>query len=448
MIIMFRGTDGHHNMAPQALALYAAINATKFNRRTLVIQLYSNFPVEKILRGKQDSEEQVSIGGGYNFDDTGIDSLMRRIETQRFSKEIIDVACKHMSKTDNLLDIAGVSKKDDFEREIILRQEVLKKLLQEAKKLYEDIYILANGKSGEQMKMLNTFVDLSIICVPQGSRDNVTEPFTIIKEAEEERTDGKDSKDTKKESKKAAKDRVRTLYMVTDFDRRSSFDVMRMRRAYGVKKIAVLPYNTGFKDAYNSESVLAYAIANTNVTENDANFEIIDAVMSVKKLVMDQGVPEEPEFDLNRLTVAKRNLETAESRTLTAKNIRYTKKYVGHLWWKREVDGYEVDPDSFDDETGETEDTASVESLDELDRMLDGEGDAENVFDEELITGDSEERLSETEEAEPDEVTPDEDLPDAAWDEDDWDEPDSEEIDEMIEAAAAPKKRGLFGRKK
>lgn len=446
MITMFRGTDSYHNMAPQALALYAALNATKYNRRTLVLQLYSSFPIEKILRGKQDSEEQVSIGGQYNFDDTGIDSLMRRIETQRFSKEIFDVACRHMSKTDNLLDVAGVSKKDDFEREIVIRKEGFEKLLHEAKKLYEDIYILANGKSGEQIKMLNTMVDLSVICVPQGNKDNVTEPFTLIEEDKEEEkatVKGKDKAKSKDKNKAKDRGKMKTLYMVTDFDRRSSFDVLRMRKAYGVKKIAVLPYNTGFKDAYNSESVLAYAIANTDVHEGDANFELIEAVLSVKKVMMDQEVPAEPEFDLNRLTVAKREREAASTRTLSAKNIRYTKKYTGHLWWKKEIDGYEVDPDSFEDEgTGASEDDDyEASSLDDLDRMLSGDGMEE--------ANDTESDMEESTEEEVDDIWDDfdEDETPIAYDESD-DEPDPEELDAIFEKTKAPKKKGLFGRKK
>ena len=330
MVIMFRESGTVQGMAPQALSLYAAVNAVFYNRKTLVLQFDSKRPVEKLLRGMQDSEEELGHGR-YGFDDTGIDSLMRRIETKRFEKEHFDIACRHMSKTENLLDVAGVSRKDDFSREILMKEESIERIIKEAKKIYDDIYILGDGKDAAQMAMLNKKVDLSMICIAQGRKEDVIEPESV-------RSDGNINE---------------VLYMITDFDNRSAFDVATMKKAYGVKRIAVLPYNTGFKDAFNSQNILSFVMNNTKVLPSDANYGIISAVMDVEKVMMGQEIEEKPAIDLDRLNRVEGQEEPEEEDTAkvyTAENVRYTKKYTGHLWWKKEVDEYEVNPDHFDDE--------------------------------------------------------------------------------------------------
>ena len=39
MVILFKGTDKSKNYAPQALALSAGLSATKFLKKTLVLQV-------------------------------------------------------------------------------------------------------------------------------------------------------------------------------------------------------------------------------------------------------------------------------------------------------------------------------------------------------------------------------------------------------------------------
>ena len=333
MIVMFRGSDTSKNLSPQVLALYAAVNALKYNRRTLVLQFSRELPVEKVLRGKLDAEEMAFGGETAGFEDTGIDALMRRLDIKKFNKEHFDVCCRHMTKSENLLDIAGVSKKDDFEREVLVKQTVIKKLIAEGKKYYDDVFILGNNKNHEITDMLNRLCELSIICVPQGNKEEIYAPTTA----------------------RETNDLNGVLYMIVDFDKNSSFDVGKMKKTYEVKKIAYLPYNTGFKDAYNSEAVLNFVLANTDIKDTDSNYDIFNAVAEVEKAMLGQDVPETEEFDLERLTrvIEEKDSEEEERQlmTLDASNVRYTKKYVGSIF-KREVDGYEVNPDSFEDEAG------------------------------------------------------------------------------------------------
>lgn len=332
MIVMFRGTNISKNLAPQILSLYATINAVKYNRKTLVIQFMKSFPVEKILKGKQEAETEVKERNRYQFNDTGIDAILRKIENQKIEQETFDLACTAMLKSDNLLDVLGTSGKDDFLKEIVTRTDHIKKLVEYGVDMYDDVYILGDGKNIELMKLLNPLVDISIICIPQGNKEEIKEITTESGSDETAKTND-------------------FLLMVADFDKRSSFDVPRMKKIYDVKRIALCPYNTGFKDAYNSNNVLSFVLSNVEVEKHDANFELFNYVFDVHKQIMKNEEPEEENFDFKKLErTADDDIYIPEKRELTAKNVRYTKKYKKFLFWKKEENSYEVTMDDFEDE--------------------------------------------------------------------------------------------------
>lgn len=393
MIIMFRGTAVSKNFAPQILSLYATVNAVKYNRRTLVLQFMRQFPVETILRGQRDNEEDVEDRSRFQFNDAGIDSLFRKIENQKLEKENFELACRSMLKSENLLDVAGVSGKEDFVKEMIKRPKHIAQLLTYATEIYDDIYILGHGKEKELMEVLNPLVDLSVICVPQGNKEEVYAP-----------TSPKDP-----EKPEVTND---ILYMITEFDNRSSFDVSRLKKFYDVKRIAINPYNTGFKDAYNSHNVLSFVAANIEVNEHDSNYFLFNSVFDVHKQIMKNEVPEVKQFDIKKLERIKKEEEEHENKTLDASNVRLTKRYTGFWFWRKEVDGYEVTLDSFGDEGYQKRITGPV---------------AENLEDEE--EGDDFEEIEETEAEEYDEEEyEDEETED---DEDEWEDADEWEDEEV-----------------
>ena len=331
MIIMFRGTSVSKNMAPQVLSLYATVNAVKYNRKTLVLQFMNKFPVEKILRGQRDSESAIIDRGTFTFNDSGMDYLIRTVHSQRLDKDNFLIGCTGMFKSKNMLDVAAVSAKPEFVSEIMARPDDAINLIKSAKEIYDDIYILGDGKAPELCKALNPLVDISIICIPQGNKEEVEE-IQAVKEG---------SEDNEKND---------FLYMITEFDNRSTFGVTRMKKTYDVKRIAILPYNTGFKDACNSENVLAYALTNIDVKENDVNYNIFYAVFDVMHKIMNNEEMETPQFNYRKFEQTPDEEKTPRYIKLDSTNVRYTKKYRGMLWWKTEEDGYEVALDEFSDE--------------------------------------------------------------------------------------------------
>ncbi len=321
MVVMFRGTSESKNYAPQVLALYAGINAVKYNRKTLVLQFMTPFPVETILNGKKRHEMEL-LSEDYEFRDTGIDSLFRKIETQRIEKEQFDTSCTPMVTSENLLDVAEVSRKPDFEDEVCRRGEEIGMLISFAKEVYEDIFILANGKREDMCQVLNPFCDISLICVPQGNQEEILEPGE------------------------------NTLLIVTNFDRRSSYDVNKMKKIYDVKRISLFPYNPNFKDAYNTDNVIQFVLKNSKVEAQDANYELMSMVYDVEKKILNNDFPEDEEMNFPRLRRRVVEENTATRDVLNRSNVRYTKGYGG-LTGRKPSNGYEVSYSGFNDDVPE-----------------------------------------------------------------------------------------------
>jgi len=325
MVILFRGTATSDHHAPELCALHAGTSAIRYDRRTLVLQFSSRKPVENLLTGKRKQEIEI-MSESYEFNDVGIDSLLRKLRSSRLDKEQFDLCTTTMLKRENALDVAEVSKKPDFEKEIEGRPEDIKELLEAANKVYDDIVLLANGKNLELVKILNELSDISVICISQGEKEDIPEP-------------GKD-----------------WHIVITDFDNASSYDINRMKKIYGVKRIDILPYNTGFKDACHSKDILQYVLVNSKNGKTDDNEALTDAIFSFSKHVLNRDFPEDndgiPEGGFPRLE-RHREVPNIERTLLSGKNVRYTKGFLG-LFRRKETNGYEVSLNGFEDEaTGE-----------------------------------------------------------------------------------------------
>jgi len=253
MRIVFRGTDENNNFAPEVMAAFAAANALCKSRHTLCLQFMRGHSIEKLLSGRQTG---VDINGGnYDISNSGVDSLLRKIEFSRVDKDTFELDAKSITKEKFLLDVASASLNPDFEDEVSNKSDAVKKLVETAEKngLYADIFILANGQKPKQIEMLNEIADLSIICIPQGSMNKISAP--------------------------GAPDKI--IYLVTEFDRRSMFDEKKMKKIYNTKKLAVFPYNPDFKDAYNTNNVFNYIATNSSPDKNDYSQELIRNILEV-----------------------------------------------------------------------------------------------------------------------------------------------------------------------
>ncbi len=383
MIVLFRGTQDNKHMSSEVLAIYAAINALRYSRRTLVLQFITQAPVENILVGKVDSE--TSIKTGYQYQTDGMDALMRKMEEKKFDEETFAITSRSMLKTEYMLDVVPVSQKKEFEMEVLTQDKKIRRIIKEAKAFYDDIYLLGNGSIPEQMDLLNMYADISIICIGQGSKEVIPEIETA---------------------------KNRHLILVTEYDRQSSYDVGKIKKMYGEKQLAILPYNTAFKDAYNSYAVLQFALKNTNLTENDINYDFFSKIYDVEKQIMNNEVPPEESFKYKKLVVPEKVKveDERELKELTEKNVRYTKSYKKFLFWKKEVNGFEVDLGEFEDE----KDKDAKENYEKEEAEIDEDdieevtaGEFEEDFEEDYDDGIEEDDAEEAADSEDDDVDDD-----------------------------------------
>lgn len=247
MVIMFRGTSKSKNYAPQALAMCAGLGAIRYNRKTLVLQLTDKFPVEKIFVGKRLNDVEMQ-SRRRQFKDAGIDSLLRRVGKMKLDAMQFHAASIPILPGENMLDVVATSDKEkELEADLLERPDDIKAILEaaQADNLYEDVYIFANGKNTELIKILNGVADISVVCIPQGIKEPVEEPGNHVE------------------------------YLITEYDSASQHDMKYMSKLYGVKKMSVMPYCISYKDAFDAENALKFIYSCDNVQTTSSIYSFV-----------------------------------------------------------------------------------------------------------------------------------------------------------------------------
>lgn len=277
MVILFKGTDRSKNLAPQALALAAGLSATKYYKKTLVLQLTTNYKVEEYIIGKRISEQSIN-DNLYLFDDTGIDSLTRRAGVTAFTEDHFQNAVMPTVSSENLFDILPISKKieSDFTREIIQDPSIISTIITSAQKIYDNVFILGNGKQPEVIEAILPFVDKTVTCVSQGAKEDIS-----------------------------AKNSDTHYYLITSYDYKSSYSAKVMQKTYGAKKIFIMPYNVEFKDAYTQSNLLQYILHNNAPDASDYAFHLIDEMTKLIRALTDDIEPDDMEFRFSPKRVSR-----------------------------------------------------------------------------------------------------------------------------------------------
>lgn len=268
MVILFKGTDKSKNYAPQALALCAGLSATKYFKKTLIIQLTTKYPVENYVIGKRINEQSINTDS-YLFEDSGMDSLTRRAGVASFNEAHFTNAVKAVLSSENLFDILEVSKKveSDVEREIVSDPTVIGAVIKSAKKIYDNIFVLANGKAFDVVEAVMPYVDKTVTCVSQGIKEKIS-----------------------------AKTPDDGFYLITGYDYKSTYSLRQMKKTYGNKKTFIMPYNVEFKDAYTNNNMLSFILHNTEPEKSDCGFNLINEMSKLTKVLTDDEDIEDDDF--------------------------------------------------------------------------------------------------------------------------------------------------------
>ena len=291
MVILFKGTDKAKNYAPQALSLCAGLAATKYLKKTLVLQLTTKYPVEKYLIGKRVGEQSID-DNKYFFEDTGMDSLTRRAGVKSFTNSHFANAVVPAVSSDNLFDILKVSKKveADVEREVIQEPESVGAIIRSAERIYDNIFILCDGKADKVVKAVLPYVNKTVTCIPQGKKQEITAPGAAS-----------------------------NYFLITNYDYKSQFSARHMQKLYGAKKMYIMPYNVDFKDYYTNENMIQFILSNTEPEKSDYSYHLITEMSKLTKVLIGDEEDDDDTFRFNSKTFSR---VVQEPKKLSGGNVK------------------------------------------------------------------------------------------------------------------------------
>ena len=269
MVIYVRGTSESRNSAYSMTALLAGEGAVKYNRKTIVIPFDDDRSIERYFIGKYLDEIKIEEQG-FSFDDNGVDALFRRVDNTRLLQEHFDQATQPIFESKNLLDIPPKTNKSSLIDEIIKTPENVENLINYAKDIYDDVYLISRGSNEEFINILNGLADISLICIKQIPAENVIAPHEKL------------------------------IYVVNEYDSNSVFNLKYMaQKVYKIKHAVAMPYNAEFKDAYNLGRLVPYLGKNQNISKEDVNYPLFHACDSLlEKIYNDEEVTLEEDKDV------------------------------------------------------------------------------------------------------------------------------------------------------
>lgn len=301
MLITIQGNKDKWNSSPSVVAVLATLNAVSLGRKTLILQLIDrnpNYCIERIMYHIEESAIE------YATLTNGVDALIRQRESGRVNNDTFEDYCKSLLSQDNLLDIAESSNKIEFTRELesVEKKNAVFGLIEDAKHVYDDIYVLLSPVATNTSTELIEKADAHIICVPQSTEKVI-------------------HKDTK------------TRIIVTDYDNTSMYSMKYLQKHHGVKNIYVMPHNIGFKDAKISGTLLEFVTKNKNDDKSDINYRFVACMYQLLSSITGTEVVASRDYEdlMNKKpyykTLADLKRMNAENvKVITVKNGLFKKK--------------------------------------------------------------------------------------------------------------------------
>ena len=284
MVIAFQGTKSGNHWADAAMVLAGSLTMFQRQKKVLILSLCDpgrGRDVEQIAESRmwRDHQMSIALSGGYEFEDNGIDALLRQAGSSRLTVKHFDDYVTQLARTKNFLDVAPVTTQRDFEHTIIDRPDDVKLLLQNANEVYNYVFVLADSKNKDLIDLVNEIADHVVIVIPQGNHEDYA---------------GTDIQKVKK----------KVTYLVGDYEHDSAYGLNFVRRVYGNRHVYTMPHNVLFRDAMYDGIIVEFAMKNYNAQPADFNYQLIHAM----QLLMDHlsGVKVEEEFNEDDVADAKK----------------------------------------------------------------------------------------------------------------------------------------------
>lgn len=287
MIFHITGTGKSDNRCMETAAVIAAVSAIKYNRKTLILQMYSDkVGIEHVLdRGAAEVFEQT------NRNDTGIDNLLLWATSGALSQTHFDVSVIDMFKEHNLFDVAPVSKKRDAAVELKAQKKHLSIVFEKAEKIYDTVIVVTKWYDKDLKEMVSELIKghgRTILCMDQSLEYPVFVPKEDVKKK------GHDQKNKKDEDVKQDD----TLYFISDFDSMSSFATKVIKKHYGMQNLYTAPLCTEFSDARKKGVLLSFLVKNMDADVKSEAFEIIGSYKTLVSALYLENQETETELPL------------------------------------------------------------------------------------------------------------------------------------------------------
>lgn len=295
MVVTVQGYNKKNNKAIQTAATLAGMNAITTGNKTLVLQLIDN-DIDTVENELYKVEHVIFGGEPESFEDKGIDSIIRVIESSKINKDDFSQICTPLLRAENRLDICAPTKNSRFHEKILSNMSLIEDTLDNAMEVYQDIFIVCPTRKPEVVKAVNELpvVDMSIYCMKQGHK----------------------TKDTVYGRK--------PIYVATEFDDSSVFSLKAMKENYGKNtEFYKIERNTNVTDAAMKGRLLYMIKKNTDNDKLDINYVWAEDVKKIlNKLANIKGTEKTKLLDpKSKAAFVKKLLSSNEMRYSEDKNL-------------------------------------------------------------------------------------------------------------------------------
>ncbi len=223
----------------------AALSAMEQDFKCLLMQTHFKMnSLEAYLIGSRESSRDI-------FVDIGIDGLARSIKLEPLNEQIIDnYTIPLWNKKLTLLPGTTIDNNDMFRYDMA---KTIGKIIKEANKYYDFIFIDSNSGSDEISKLVLSQADLVVVNLSQ-NKSVLDHYFSNWKFKDHN-----------------------LMYLIGSYNRNSSYNLHNLKALYKQFRktpLGVIPYNTGFMDSLSGGCVLRYISKNigVNKTREDTYF--------------------------------------------------------------------------------------------------------------------------------------------------------------------------------
>lgn len=280
MIITMNGTNKGGNNVKWAAAMMGSLLSLSNNKKVCIIQLSHNVVgIETTMVGKIDKENETGASANrLMVSDDGIDNLMRKAATMKLTSDHFQTSCRCMLKTENRLDVLGISKAGNFIDSLKAEGKIddIKRIIRSANEFYNFVIVVLPSNEFISSQFI-PMADHNICCVRQADVEEIYLGYR---------------KDKSSDKEKDSHEHVQNSILVTSFDEESMYNLNAIQKMYrksidkeenGSKvkfKVYAMPYNIGFSDACYSNDMLRWIYKNYNAGVSDINYTLINTMQN------------------------------------------------------------------------------------------------------------------------------------------------------------------------